>query len=112
MNGLLAMLNHLAATALAGSSSGGALQFRSIVLDPDGGRIVARVDHPQCSGEVVLRLQVVDSQAAGESEESQGRRQTIYLTLESVPEKLGPHIEPFRRVLEKARLRLELDFEP
>ena len=106
MNGLLAMLNHLAATALAGRSGGGALQFRSMVLDPEGGRIVARVDHPQCSGEVVLRLRVE------ESEESDGRRQTIHLSLESVPETLGPHIEPFRRVLEKARLRLELDFEP
>lgn len=106
MNGLLAMLNHLAATALTGGSGGGALQFRSMVLDPEGGRIVARVDHPQCSGEVVLRLRVE------ESEESDGRRQTIHLSLESVPETLGPHIEPFRRVLEKARLRLELDFEP
>ena len=39
-------------------------------------------------------------------------RQALHLQVEQWPETLPAGLEPFRKVLEKARLTLELDFNP
>jgi hypothetical protein len=46
------------------------------------------------------------------AEPAQGERQDLLLTLEQPPAHWGAGVEPLRRVLERARLRLELDFTP
>jgi hypothetical protein len=96
-----------AAQGAPGGSGGGqaaaALQVRSVVLDDTGARIVLSLQGPAGAGELVLRLQ---------AEPPQGERQTLGLAVEQPPERWPAALEPFRRVLERARLRLELDFPP
>lgn len=101
MSALLEALNRLLGEALAGQAPGGAVQVRSVLLDAQGARIVAQVRAPVGEGELVLRLQAAPPE---------GDRQSLVLTLERAPEHWAPVLEPFRRVLERARLRLELDF--
>lgn len=100
---LLDVLNNLLATALAGQEGGGAVQIRSLVLDAEGGRVVAHVAATQAQGEVVLRFR---------ADPPLGDRQTVHLVLEQVPKELSPALAPFRRLLEKARISIELDFSP
>lgn len=101
MNPLLEVLNRLLAEALADPASQGAVQVRSVLLDAEGARIEAQLRPPAGEGELVLRLRV---------ESPQGEAQTLLLTLERGPERWAPALEPFRRMLERSRLRLELDF--
>lgn len=103
MGGLLAMLNHLAATWLAGQEAGAAWRFTEIALDAQGGIVRAEVATAGFAGQVVLRLM------AGPPQDG---RQSVYLAVEQWPATMPPALEPFRRVLEKARLTLELDFTP
>jgi len=97
---LLTALNHLIGTALAGQSGQGALVVRSLTLDAEGARIIARVDHPLCRGEVVLRLR---------TESPQSGRQTLRLEVERAPEQFSAALEPFRVLLTSAQLRLDFD---
>ena len=103
MSGILELLNHLLQAALAEQRAGGPVTVRSVELDPDGGRLIARIDHPAVQGEVVLKLHI---------EPPSGHRQTLRLSLEQCPETLHPALEAFRGVLEKIRIRVELDFTP
>ena len=100
MSTLLTALNHLLGTALAGQGGQGAFVVRSLALEADGARLIARVDHPLCQGEVVLRLKI---------EPPQGGRQALRLELERAPEGLASALEPFRALLASARLSLEID---
>lgn len=101
MNGLLDTLNHLISAALAKQGGGSPLALRSVQADADGLKIIARIDHAACKGEVVLRLV---------AEPPDGQKQCLRLRVESWPETLPGGMEPFRALLEKARLHLELDF--
>ncbi len=101
MNDLLTFFNHLAATALEQGAGGGAAQVRSLVLDPEGMRLVLWLEHPLARGEAVLRLH---------TQPAEGGRQTLRVTVERAPDALGDLLEPFRRVLETARISIDLDF--
>jgi hypothetical protein len=108
VNPLLELLNRVLGEALdpalAGEVAlGRGVQVRSVVLDEQGARIVLLLQPPAGEGELVLRLQ---------AEPPQGERQSLALTLEQPPPHWHPALEPLRRVLERARLRLELDFSP
>lgn len=103
MSPLLEMLNRLLAGALAEHAPHGSLQVRSVVLDAEGAHIVAALAPPAGEGELVLRLR---------AEPPTGDRQTIALTVERAPAHWPPALEPFRRVLERSRLRIDLDFTP
>lgn len=102
MGGLLAMLNHLAATWLAGHAGAGAgWRFTDITLDAQGALLRAEISQGGFAGEVQLRL-VAGEGAAG--------RQSLQMKVERWPETIPPALEPFRKMLETARLTLELDF--
>jgi len=102
---LLEAFNSLLATAiaegLAGQVAPDSVEVRSVVLDIEGARIEARLRPPAGEGPLVLRLR---------AESTRGEQQALVLTCEQAPEHWNPALEPFRRVLERARLRLELDF--
>jgi len=98
---LLDVLNRLLGEALAQHAPRGAVQVRSVVLDDDGAHAVLQLLPPAGSGEVVLRLR---------AEPPEGPRQHLVLTVERGPARWPAALEPFRRVIERARLRLELDF--
>jgi len=102
MDSLLTMINHLIGLALAERPGSGALQLRTLTLDGEGGHVVGRLEHPLARGEVVLRFRVESAQG--------GNRQSIRFHVVSAPEDLGDGVEPFRRLIETARLTLELDF--
>ena len=106
MSDLLALLNRLIAQALADQVPSGALRLRSVTLDEGGARIVAELMPPAGEGELVLRLRAEPPQG------EHGERQHLLLSIEQGPPHWAPGMEPFRRVLERARLRLELDFAP
>ena len=103
MNPLLDLLNRLLAEYLAQHLPPGVVQLRSVVLDEGGAHVVAQLLPPAGSGEVVLRLR---------AEAPRGAEQALVLTVERSPETWPAALEPFRRVIERARLRLELDFAP
>lgn len=102
MDSLLTMINHLIARALMQGTGAGAFQLRAVTLDADGGHVVGHFEHAQVRGEVVLRFRVEAS--------TDGLRQSIRLRCLSVPDELGPAFAPFRRLLETARITLDLDF--
>jgi hypothetical protein len=106
MHPLIEMANHLIATALAGAGEGGALRVRSCALDEGGLRLSAWVDHPSAAGEVRIVLRVDPPQG------DRGLQQTVRLVVEQWPDRLPAALEPLRRVLQKATLKLELDFRP
>jgi hypothetical protein len=111
MSALLELLNRLLGEALDQRTAqgatqgtparGGPVQVHSVVLDSEGARVVARLLPPAGEGELVLRLR---------AEPAQGERQALLLTCERGPQAWAPALEPFRHLLERARLRLELDF--
>ena len=103
MGDMLAMLNHLLAAWLAENGSGEGWRFTEARLDAQGGILRAQLQRGGFDGELVLRL---------EAEPPQGNRQTLHLRVEQWPAQLPAGLAPFRTVLEKARLHLELDFEP
>jgi hypothetical protein len=106
MHPLIEMANHLIATALAQAGQSDTVRVRSFELDEGGLRISAWLDHPKASGEVQLALRV-DPPTGPE-----GLQQTLRLVVERWPDKLPPALEPLRRVLEKAKLKVEFDFGP
>lgn len=104
MGDVLTMLNHLLAAWLADPASMGAGQgwrFTAVRLDAQGGTIRAQLSRGGFEGEIVLRLD------AGPLQDG---RQTLHLRVEQWPAQLPGSLAPFRGVLEKARLKLELDF--
>lgn len=102
MSDLVTMLNHLAAAWLAEQTPGvGGLELRQIELDGQGGRLALRVDWEGFRGELLLRLHV---------EPAQGTRHTLRFEIERWPERMPAGLEPLRRVIETARIRVELDF--
>jgi hypothetical protein len=106
MHPLIEMANHFIAAALAEAGQAGALHVRSCTLDEGGLRLHAWLDHPRAAGEVQIALQV--DPPRGEH----GQEQTVRLVVERWPDRLPPALEALRRVLEKATLKLELDFRP
>ncbi len=103
MKDLLSMFNNLLSAWLAEHGGSGNLQVLEIKLDSQGGLVLGRLEYKDWRGDVVLRFH---------TEAPQGTRQIVRLTVERWPEKMPAAIEPFRRVLETARLQLELDFSP
>ena len=103
MGGLLDMLNHLAATWVARQNAGAAWRFTEIALDAQGGTVRVEVAQGGFAGQAVLRI-VADPPQEG--------RQTLRLKVEQWPATMPEGLEPFRNMLEKARLNLELDFNP
>jgi len=109
MNPLLELINRLLGEALveaggeALGKAGGALRVRAVVLDEAGARIVAELGPALGTGELVLRLQ---------ADPPAGERQVLRLHIEQGPAHWTPALEPLRRVLERARLALHLDFGP
>ncbi|MEE8436687.1 MAG: hypothetical protein V3S64_18005 [bacterium] len=107
MSDLFTLLNHLTEAALAQwklqRKGQGAVQVRGLILDPEGARLVLWLEHPQARGEAVFRIQ---------AEAADGEKQTLRLTLLHGPAELGPLLEPFRKLLEKAKISIELDFSP
>ena len=101
MGDVLAMLNHLLSAWLAEKGSGEGWRFTEVRLDAQGGVIRAQLSRGGFDGEIVLRL---------DAEPMQDGRQTLRLRVEQWPAQLPAGLRPFRRVLEKTRLRLELDF--
>lgn len=106
MHPLIEMANHLIATALAEVGESDVLRIRGCQLDESGLHVSAWLDHPKASGEVQLSLRV------DPPEGPRGLQQTLRLVVERWPDRLPTGMEPLRRVLEKARLKLELDFSP
>jgi hypothetical protein len=100
------MANHLIAAALAEAGESERLRIRSMQVDESGLRISAWLDHPKASGEVQLALRVDPPSGP------KGLQQTVRLVVERWPDRLPKALEPLRTVLEKAKLKLELDFEP
>ncbi len=103
MAGLLDMLNHLLGAWVAAQPGGGAWQIREVKLDEQGGVMVARVDRGAAQGEIVLRLR---------ADPPQGGAQTLHVTVERMPEQLPGALEPFRHMLETARVSVELQLDP
>ena len=103
MSDLFTLLNHLTEAALAQWKGQGSVQVRCLILDPEGARLVLWLEHPQARGEAVFRIQ---------AEAADGEKQTLRLTLIHGPAELGPLLEPFRKLMEKARISIELDFSP
>ena len=103
MSGLIGLLNALAQAALAEQPEGAALRVRTISLEGEGGHLQGRIDHTTATGEFTLRFTV---------EAPQGAHQSIQIVVEQWPEQLPPALEPFRTLLTRARLRLDLDFTP
>lgn len=103
MSDLFTLLNHLTEAALAQGKGQGTVQVRSLILDSEGARLVLWLEHPQARGEAVFRIQ---------AEAADGEKQTLRLTLIQAPPEFGPLLEPFRKLLEKARVSIELDFSP
>ena len=103
MGDVLTMLNHLLAAWLAENGSGEGWRFTEVRLDAQGGVLRADLSRGGFSGEIVLRL---------DADPAQGARQTIHLRVEQWPATLPGALTPFRTLLEKARLHLELDFSP
>lgn len=103
MSQLITMVNHLLQTWMAQAAPGEKWQFHALTLDETGGKILGRVNFKDFSGDVLARLTVED---AGEN------RQVIRLKIEQWPQQMPPSAEAFRKLLEKARLTLELDFTP
>ncbi len=101
MADVLAMLNHLLAAWLVENGSGEGWRFTELRLDAQGGVIRANLGLGGFEGEIVMRLDA-DPPSDG--------RQTLHLRVEQWPNQLPGGLAPFRTVLEKARLRLELDF--
>ena len=101
MGDVLAMLNHLLAAWLAEKGSGEGWQFTEVRLDAQGGVIRAQLSRGGFDGEIVLRL---------DADPLQDGRQTLRLRVEQWPTQLPDALRPFRAVLEKARVHLELDF--
>jgi hypothetical protein len=106
MHPLIEMANHVIAAALAAAGQGGALRVRSCALDESGARISAWLDHPAAAGEVRLALRIDPPQGTA------GLQQAVCLTVEQWPDHLAPALEPLRRVLQKAKLTVDLDFSP
>ena len=101
MNPLLELINHLLAAWLAEQPGGKAWALRELKMDSTGGILVARLDHPKCRGEIAARLVVSPPE---------GTRQTLSLKIEQWPDSIPPELKPFKNLLQKARLSLELDF--
>ncbi|HEX7926677.1 MAG TPA: hypothetical protein VF678_03735 [bacterium] len=106
MHPLIEMANHILATALAQAGTSDTVRVRNVQFDDAGLRISAWLDHPKASGEVQLALRV-DPPTGPE-----GQQQTLRLVVERWPDKLPSALEPLRRVLEKAKVKVELDFSP
>ena len=103
MSGLIGLLNALAQAALEDQPEGAALRVRAVSLDGQGGHVQGRIDHAEAAGEFSLRFTV---------DAPQGKQQSVQLVVEQWPERLPPALETFRTLLERARLRLDLDFTP
>ena len=106
MHPLIEMANHLVAAALAQAGESDRLRIRHVQVDESGLRMIAWLDHPKASGEVHLTLRVDPPTGP------QGLQQTVHLVVDRWPDHLPKALEPLRRVLEKAKVRVELDFEP
>ncbi|MDH4247913.1 MAG: hypothetical protein OEW39_08855 [Deltaproteobacteria bacterium] len=85
---------------MAGQRGLGAVVVRSLTLEPEGARLVARVDHSLCRGEVVLRLRI---------EPPRQGRQTLRVVLERGPEGVAEVLEPFRGIFASAQMNLEIE---
>lgn len=103
MSDLFTLLNHLTEAALTQFKGQGTVQVRGLILDSEGARLVLWLEHPQARGEAVFRIQ---------AEAADGEKQKLSLTMIHGPAELGPLLEPFRKLLEKARVTFELDFSP
>lgn len=103
MADVLTMLNHLLVAWLEENGGGEGWRFTELRLDAQGGVIRARLSLGGFEGEIVIRLDA-DPPSDG--------RQALHLRVEQWPAQLPRALAPFRTVLEKARLRLELDFNP
>jgi hypothetical protein len=102
MHPLIETANHILGEALRRVPGGGTVRIRSCELDEAGFKVSAWLDHPQASGELVLRLRIDPPSAA--------LTQAVHIAVERWPERLPPALEPLRAVAEKATLRLDLDF--
>ena len=106
MHPLIEMANHLLAAALAQAGESDRLRIRNVQMDESGLRLIAWLDHPKASGEVQLSLRVDPPTGP------RGLQQTVHVVVERWPDHLPKALEPLRTVLDKAKLRLDLDFEP
>jgi hypothetical protein len=105
MHPLIEMANHLIAAALAEGGAAGPVRVRSCVLDDAGIRLSVWLDHPGASGEARLNVLVAPTPGAAPG------RHTVRIAIERWPERLPGWVEPLRRILERAKLNLELDFQ-
>ena len=103
MSPLLTLLNHLITEALGRQASTQGFEVRALLLDEGGMRVVAQLAQGAWQGELALRLEV---------EPPQGTGQGLRLHVDTLPEGIPTALEPFRQLLSKARLRVELDFAP
>ena len=103
MDGLLGMLNHILAAWLRQLQEGEDWIIHEVRLDSQGGFMRAEVTRGDFQGEVVIRFH------AGPPREA---RQTLHVAVEQWPAHMPEALERFRKVLEKARLQIDLDFSP
>lgn len=103
MSPLLQLINHLLDEALRQHGGPDGVELRALVLDAEGMRVVAALGRGAWQGELVLRL---------DAEPAQVNTQSLRLRVEQLPKGMPGALEPFRKLLAGARLRLELDFTP
>lgn len=102
LDGVLGALNHLIAAYLDEAADGGsALALESVTLDETGCRIAGRIRSASHIDRFLLRLEVAPPQ---------GDLQALRLSVEQWPAHLPAPVETFRRLLDKARITVELDF--
>ena len=100
MNPLLEVLNHLASLWIA-EGNGGTL--RQVQLDPEGLHVTLDFDTSWAKGEAVLRAQVTTTD---------GGKTAVMVTLEKSPAVLNRSLVPFRELLERGRVVIEIPLPP
>jgi len=103
MSEVLEFFNHLLGVWLQARGHLPGVTLHRLTLEPEGARLAGRLEHPLARGDFALRLQVAAPREG---------RQRLHLSVEQWPEHLPEGLEPFRRLLETARLHLELDAPP
>lgn len=101
MSPLVTALNNFITAWIAEQAAGGTFAVKEFTLHETGGRLRGWVDLPPFRGEVVIDLI---------AEAPQGNRQAFQFRVESWPADMPALLEALRRVLETARIRVELEF--
>jgi hypothetical protein len=102
MSALIDLMNQLAVTLLERRPPRGtAFTPAQVTFDPDGLTLSGQLDHPAASGPTTLRV-TVQSAAPG--------RYQVQVRPSQPPASLAPELAPYRDVIERLQVQLDLDF--